>query len=150
MPYHHGTTLINSKLRFDFSNLNPKYGKKEEELFDIEIKIYCNGKKMAYVLKNNYINISINDAIRRIFVNEIEKKFIFYADENYNVKVKVFREKDLNRPKYIKTSEIIKTKRRVYLMKEEINLYYDSTINESLGIKLGKRQKKERIINHFN
>ena len=145
MAYHYGKSIINSKLRFDFSTLNPKYGKIEKNPFEIECVVYCNNKKVSTPLSKTFYNTSINDGIRTLLIDEVEKTFTFYYGNNYVIKLNIFRIKKTIRHKYKKTPVLIETTRRRYLMQEKINTYLAPLTPNKKG-----KDKVKIDINHLD
>lgn len=120
--YDYGSSVISSDLKYEFNNNNSKYEKIGGKFY-IELKVYCGNKKI-YEVQKDFQNVSINSAIRKIFEDKIEKKVIFHKGHSYYATFKVYENKTIRRPLYIKTNTYINTVRRKYLLQERINIYF--------------------------
>ena len=120
--YDYGSSVISSDLKYEFNNNNSKYKKIDGE-FHVELKIYCDNKKM-YQVSESFNNVTIDYAIKKVFQNKIEKKVIFHKGYKYYATFKVYENKPIRRPLYKKTNTYINTVRRKYLLQERINIYF--------------------------
>lgn len=120
--YDYGSSVISSDLKYEFNNNNFNYSKIEGE-FLIELKVYCENKKM-YQVSKNFNNVSIDYAIKKVFQNKIEKQCTFHKGHNYYATFKVYENIPIRRPIYMKTNTYINTVRRKYLLQERINIYF--------------------------
>ncbi|MGN1275598.1 MAG: hypothetical protein ACI4UK_01220 [Floccifex sp.] len=120
--YDYGSSVISSDLKYEFNNNNSKYEKIQKKFY-IELKVYCNNKKM-YEASGNYNNVTINYAINDVFTKKIENKVTFHKGYNYYATFKVYELQSVRRPLYKKTNTYINTERRKYLLQERINIYF--------------------------
>ena len=63
--YDYGSSVISSDLKYEFNNNNSKYKKIDGE-FHVELKIYCDNKKM-YQVSESFNNVTIDYAIKKFF-----------------------------------------------------------------------------------
>ena len=120
--YDYGNSVISSNLKYEFKNDNVRY-ERIKGRFHVELIVYCGRKKMHSTC-GDYENISINDAINKLFITKVENMFTFYKGKNYYAIFNVYELKPITRYVYKKTDTIINTKRRKYLFKERINIYF--------------------------
>ena len=120
--YDYGKSVISSNLRYEFKNNNVKY-ERIKGRFHVELIVYCGRKKM-YSTCGDYENTSINAAINKLFQKKVEERFTFYKGKNYYAIFNVYELKPITRYVYKKTDTKINTKRKKYLFKERINIYF--------------------------
>lgn len=120
--YNYGKSIISTNLKYEFNNKNSVYSKILDE-FHLELKVYCESKKMYEICKDFKYTI-INNAISEIFRKKLEKQNIFHKGHNYYATFKVFKLMPITRYKYEKTDTIIDSNRRKYLLQERINIYF--------------------------
>lgn len=120
--YDYGNSVISSNLRYEFKNNNVKYARVKSK-FHVELIVYCGRKKM-YSTCGDYKDTSINAAINDLFQKKVENQCTFHKGKNYYAVFNVYELKPITRYVYKKTDTIINTKRRKYLFKERINIYF--------------------------